>query len=45
VAELIVPTAIVLEVTEYGSYRFEFAIDDSELPVAMHIVSPDQLSQ
>ncbi|HEY3945732.1 MAG TPA: hypothetical protein VGL78_10930 [Solirubrobacteraceae bacterium] len=45
VAELTVPLAIVLEVTQYGTYHFEFVIDDSDKRVPMHIVSPDQLNQ
>jgi hypothetical protein len=41
-AELIVPSAIVLEVTEHGTYHIEFAIDESVKRVPMHIVAREQ---
>jgi hypothetical protein len=39
VFEMIVPTAVVLEVKEYGTHRFQFFIDDDTLNVPMHCVS------
>jgi hypothetical protein len=45
VAELIVPTGVVLEPNEYGTYGFEFSIDESEKRVPMHIVDPGLLAQ
>jgi len=38
VAELIIPTAVVLNAESFGSYRLEFGIDESELPVPIHII-------
>lgn len=43
-AELIVPTSIVFEPREYGTYGFEFSIDEHEVRVPMHIISPDLLA-
>jgi hypothetical protein len=45
VAELIVPTGIVFEPAEYGTYHFSFSIDESEKRVPMHIIEPDLLIQ
>ncbi len=44
-AELIVPSAVVFEPQEYGTYHFEFSIDDSQERVPMHIVDPEILTQ
>ena len=43
VAELVVPTAVVLNAQEFGSYGFEFRIDKSDLRVPVHIVRPPPL--
>jgi hypothetical protein len=40
--ELIVPTTIVLEAQEHGTYAFEFSIDDHEIQVPIHIIEPPQ---
>jgi hypothetical protein len=44
-AELILPTAIVFEPQEYGTYHFEFSIDESSERIPMHIIDPQLLSQ
>lgn len=40
VADLTIPMGIVLNVEQYGTYHVEFAIDDHELRVPVHIVDP-----
>lgn len=46
VAEMIVPTAVVLEVKGYGSYGFEFSIDGREAdPVPIHVIASGTASQ
>lgn len=45
VSELIVPSGVVFEPHEYGTYHFEFSIDDSRERVPMHIVDPELLAQ
>ena len=45
VAELIVPTGVVLEPSDYGTYAFEFSIDESDKTVPMHIIDPGRLAQ
>lgn len=45
VAELIIPTAVVLEATEYGTYGFEFSIDESHERVPVHIVGAEEIPQ
>lgn len=44
-AELIIPTAIVLEPEEYGTYHFAFSIDESEERVPFHILDPNVLGE
>jgi hypothetical protein len=40
VAELIVPTTLVLEVKQYGTYRVEFSIDDCQpVNVPLHCLA------
>jgi hypothetical protein len=41
--ELILPTAVVLEIREYGTYRVQFFIEDATLDVPIHFV--DQLPE
>lgn len=38
--ELIVPQALVFGAEEYGTYSFEFSIDDHNLRVPIHVVEP-----
>jgi hypothetical protein len=40
VAELIVPSALIVEVRELGTYGIEFAIDEDERRVPIHVIEP-----
>lgn len=38
VAEMTIPTALVLEMREYGTHRIEFSIDGNSVDVPMHCI-------
>jgi hypothetical protein len=37
--EMIVPTAVVIEIRQHGTYRVQFFIDDATLDVPMHFIA------